>query len=126
MSYVRQATVRESIGLERTERTVELQVGRCVYVRLACLMVDAVAGASKLRLEEQARDHFSTCCGELSSRRGANGRMDDVGVMYKEVVVVQIEVLGSMDRNVEMWGVKKCGTVVCADLSGHEIENACR
>ena len=28
--------------------------------------------------------------------------MDDVGVMYKEVVVVQteIEVLGSMDRNV--------------------------
>ena len=60
----------------------------------------------KFRSEEQARDHFSTCCGELASRRGAYSRMEDVGFVYKEVVQVQIDVLGSMGGNVEMWGVK--------------------
>lgn len=32
--------------------------------------------------------------------------MEDVGFVYKEVVQVQIDVLGSMGGNVEMWGVK--------------------
>ena len=43
---------------------------------------------------------FQLCCGEFASCRGANCRMESkmarvtmVGVMYKEVVEVEIEVL---------------------------------
>ena len=39
------------------------------------LMVDAVAGASKIRLEEQARDHFSTRRASVSYVRQATARV---------------------------------------------------
>lgn len=80
---------------------MKLQVGRCVYVQLACLTVDAIAGCFQNPVGRSRHETtFELCCGELASRRGAKCRMEAesarvmmVGVMYKEVVEVQIEVL---------------------------------
>ena len=49
-----------------------------------------------------------------------------MGVMYKEVVGSPNRSIGFNGWKCRNVGSKKFGTVVCADLSGHEIENACR